>query len=711
MTMGGQAVRTAAATMLALALFFTSGCGAQTTSPTGADAESTEQAAANPGELVGTPSEEGAETQDDQPSADEEYEKALSARGLVTGFIGEQFYDGTIKDANDALAAAQSVITRVGGDKTTKLESQDIMESDTGNTYYVLRQQAGDVAVHGASVKVIVDKDGKAVGLVSAILPNVQLDDLESWEVTKEQAEQAVLDECKADGVSDAKVISDATEQTLISISDNTDRQRYAWVVYTDNYLEGYDAAYLAHYVSADGDYLYALPVSEPNDQDALAGDKVTFEFDKMEQGEWSGTVTKRDGSTMKVTVPTLTNPATGEVLLGDAKRKILCVDYADFTYNETISPRVMQDNKFADNEVIVYDTFIRVWDHYNEAGWTGPDGIGTPTIIKMDYVDQSGQPVHNACYDGRNWGFQTFAFNRDESDGECLDVVGHEFTHCVTATTMTTNLYMNDPGAINEGFSDVMGNLIEMISVKDDKGAWLFGENLGQPLRSLKNPHEYNQPEFVWDAFYGPAAAEPTEANDRGGVHTNSSLLNFLSYKLDQAGMSPSDQFTFWFDVAAAMTPSTDYPQLAELLPWCMERTGFSKYVDAIKSAIKEGRLAETTMPDKLPENIGTARAKLPEKPLADVNEMVFEFPLTSNLDASAASSWVGANADELTVNLPAGDYYALLQLTDKTPPQVFALTEEGWVAVTEGMPENIKTVTVAAGETAELSSQGLEE
>lgn len=65
----------------------------------------------------------------------------------------------------------------------------------------------------------------------------------------------------------------------------------------------------------------------------------------------------------------------------------------------------------------------------------------------------------------------------------------------------MTTNLYLNEYGAINESMSDIMGNIIEM-TIDDN-----------------------------------PNIAKGTDNNDNGGVHTNSSLLNVVSYKLGEAG------------------------------------------------------------------------------------------------------------------------------------------------------------------------------
>ena len=687
-----------ATTLLGVTLLFATGCGAPA-APSALPDEGQEPVA-----------EEESISEDE--ARDAEYRRALSAEGLVTSFIGEQFYDKAVEDEEDALAAVESVVSDIGGDDTTTLELQEIRPTETGTTYYTFRQQAGDVVVHGASVKLITDADHKVAGLVSAILPDVQLATLDSWEVTQEQAEQVVADECASGGHDHVKIMSDSTQQTLIALEDDdASLRRYAWVVYTNNFMPGIDAGYLAHYVSADGDYLYAIAVNEPSNADSLSGETAVFEFDKMEEDTWSGAVTKSDGTTVDVTVPILRDPETGDEYLADGKRKILCADYAAFAYDENLVPRKAEDGGFADNELLIYDSFIKVWDFYDGIGWTGPDGEGTPTLLKMDMVDANGEVIQNACYDGRSYGFQNFAFNRNDPDGECLDIIGHEFTHCVTSTTMTSNLYKNDAGAINEGMSDILGNIIEMALAYDPEGVWLIGENDGKPMRSMSDPHLYRQPEFVWDTYYGPAAAEATSANDCGGVHINSSLLNLVSYRLDQAGMEPADQFYFWMNVALAMTPSTDYPQMAELMPWCMEQAGYGQYVDAVKAAIEEMRLAAVEAPETPPEGSGFVEAEVIADDDVKSNLRVILMPADAVGDEDGVIAWVGVSRDMLVATIPEGDYNAYAQCFDgESVTLSLVLSEEGWVSTDGESSANPLTFSVVAGKTVELPSMEFE-
>ena len=696
--------KTVAATMLmVVTLLLMASCGSQ---PAASAQASSASAVSSPSASAPVQSTVA------EVDADAEYDKALAGNGLVTGFIGERFYDGAIETEEQALAAAESAMPRVGGDSTTKLELIEIRPTETGATCYAFRQQAGEVVVHGAVVKLVVDKDKHAAGLISAILPNVQLDSFESWEVTQQEAEQAVLDQIAADGNGGAWIVQDATEQTLIPLSDNSVERRYAWAVYTNNYLAEYDAAYLAHYVSAAGEYLYALPVAEPGNADARAGDAAAFAFDKLQPGTWTGTVTKHDGTTIELTVPTSTDPDSGDVLLADGTRKIVCMDYAAFAFDHAIAPRVAEAGRFADNELLVYDTFIKVWDFYDGIGWTGPDGDGTPTALLMDLVTESGEVERNAFYGGRKWGFQTFAFNRDDPDGECYDIVGHEFTHCMTSTLMTSKLYCNDSAAIDEGLSDVMGNLIEMIAAYNPDGAWLLGENGAAPIRSQKDPHSFHQPEFVWDVYYGPVVSEPTSANDFGGAHINSSLLSSVSYKLDQAGVSPEDQVYFWMNVELAMTSSTDFPQMAELLPWCMSQAGYPQYVDAVRQAVDTGRFTVTEVPANPPVNCGYVKLALPETmPVSAENIRFCIAPANTADDNDYVKTWIGAGKRSMIATLPAGDYVIRAQYLDgDNLIATMMLTEAGWTTAIEGTAQMDAFFTIQAGETIELPSNGLE-
>jgi len=113
------------------------------------------------------------------------------------------------------------------------------------------------------------------------------------------------------------------------------------------------------------------------------------------------------------------------------------------------------------------------------------------------------------------------------------LDVVGHELTHGVTQ--FTSNLiYQDESGALNESFSDMMGNTIEFYAAARglDPAAspdWLIGEDVilvpdvAPGFRNMGDPQEDADPDHYSEFIVTDA--------DNGGVHSNSGIPNHAYY------------------------------------------------------------------------------------------------------------------------------------------------------------------------------------
>ena len=196
------------------------------------------------------------------------------------------------------------------------------------------------------------------------------------------------------------------------------------------------------------------------------------------------------------------------------------------------------------------------------------------------------------------------------------LDVLAHEFTHCVTGSVMTFNAYLNDYGAINEAMSDIQGNICQMMAGDTEDTEWNLAEGSQMGIiRSMSDPHSFNQPEYSWDLYYVPNVKEPTSINDLGGVHTNSSLLNSIAYRLcNDGGMTLDEARGFWFATDCTMVPGTDYAQLSELLGWVLKNQGLEKYEGALKEALDATKLGNTEMPSTLKEGQAMVTMKLPD-------------------------------------------------------------------------------------------------
>jgi bacillolysin len=124
------------------------------------------------------------------------------------------------------------------------------------------------------------------------------------------------------------------------------------------------------------------------------------------------------------------------------------------------------------------------------------------------------------------------------------LDVVAHELTHGVTNFSSRLE-YVNESGALNEAFSDIIGTSVEFYFQPPGTGPlhadYLIGEDIAVDVisgrlngfRSMENPALFGQP----DHYSKRAILPPDDANDNGGVHTNSGIPNHAFYLAIEGG------------------------------------------------------------------------------------------------------------------------------------------------------------------------------
>ena len=607
-----------------------------------------------------------------------------SGDGTVETFIGEPFYEGVIGNEEDALKAIESVYDRIGADESTQLKFAQKSSSETGD-YYIFNQVIGDVPVLGTMVKLIADENGKVKGLVSSIAPEIPGAPQNGWKTSSDDAEKIVGYYFKEKA---PETVEGASQQYFLPMPNGEQSGYYVWAVYTENTNPKNDTAYMVHYVTEGGEYLYSEPSFGTGGLGLIGGLLPSFDFSSMQEDTWTGTVTHFNGTEEEITYSNL-------------------------------SVRTSAEEDFDSQEVLTYYNFIRIWDFYDSIGWHGPDGLGTPSLLLMDLVDATGEPIPNAYYAGeKDGGYQVFAFNQDMF-GDCVDVTAHEFTHCVTMSTMMGSLYENEYGAINESLSDIQGNIIEISVDGVTDGAWLMGENCGAVTRSMSEPNLYEQPGYVWDRYYVPMAGIVTDLNDYGGVHRNSSLLNIISYRLEEAGMPLQDQFLYWLSVTRALLPRTDFAQLAQLLPWCMEEAGYSQYVDAVTLAVKEADYVHTGLPEKVPEGCGmvTFEYQAPEG-----YEYYNAVLAMQEVDTGKyTDTWPERATNQVVCIVPEGRYLAALALQElesyyageETETTLLIATDDGW-KVLEGQISREEAeayaIEIKDGDVVELETDSLE-
>ncbi len=209
-----------------------------------------------------------------------------------------------------------------------------------------------------------------------------------------------------------------------------------------------------------------------------------------------------------------------------------------------------------------------------NEFGWKGLDNQGLELVT---VVHASRKYYTNAYWNGD----KVFVGNGDCDQYDpltVLDVIGHEFTHAVIDHSCDL-VYQDEPGALNESLSDILGKSLEY-KYDQDNFTWLIGnkfrtEDPDGGFRNMKNPNEENDPKFYQGVDWH------FSASDRGGVHTNSGVLNYWFYLLVE-GESGINEVGYEYDVKAIgiddalqivfgcmtgyFTENTDYPEAMRL-------------------------------------------------------------------------------------------------------------------------------------------------
>jgi thermolysin len=202
-------------------------------------------------------------------------------------------------------------------------------------------------------------------------------------------------------------------------------------------------------------------------------------------------------------------------------------------------------DNVWTDGAVVdghVYQGWM--YDYYfKQFGRHGMDDHDSPISVIVHPVGRAdlgsidpqmtGLFVNNSIYlgnrqimlgDGDGVEFDYFA--------GALDVVAHEWSHGVTDYSSALD-YVDESGALNEAFSDIMGASAEFFFQPAGSGQrqadWSIGEDITKVapgfIRSMNNPIAGGQPDH-----YSLLRYVGTDV-DNGGVHYNATIVDHAYY------------------------------------------------------------------------------------------------------------------------------------------------------------------------------------
>ena len=520
-------------------------------------------------------------------------------QGYLSTLVGK-YYDKKVTNMEEGVESIQGMASLLGLGRGCDFFAVYSETNNTGYTFYTYQQRYGGNTLRYATLRIVVDPQGYTAGLSCSFVPNVGTASKEP-SITKEQAEDLVRTRFARFNLT---VYTEQTVQLAVPFDLNVVN---CWVVYTNNPDAdvSFDMPYIEHYVSIDGSYLQLIPANTFAKKNEEVMDNTGY-FKNMKVETYSTTFKLEDGSFRDISVPISYNSRDKKYYLMDPSRLIAVAAYYDFNYRNSVTFVTSNTiDGFSQNNLLAYANYIIMYDFYADHGIKSVDAFSTPILVTVGWCDENRNPVNNACFYGVNNGWACFGVSDINHSSDCVDVVGHEYTHGVTNTSMQGCLYRNESGAINEAYSDIMGNLAEMSLNYTADRTWKCGERSGKISRDMGRPNDYRQPLFIGDEYYiSPVPAPNFDVNDYGGVHYNNSLVGHIAYLMDQAGMTYEQQISMWLTSIELLTPQSNYEDLHGALLFALKINGMlGSYGAALNQAF-----ADSGMNEKWTESYMTA-------------------------------------------------------------------------------------------------------
>lgn len=503
-------------------------------------------------------------------------------------FLGAGYTDQKIQSAEDAFDSLNNLISIAGIDGCEFIIYRTDVSPVSGYTYYTFTQIASStvddlpISYSNAQIRVIADAEGNSVGFSADILDMSEIPTIDySNFVDQTEAEELV----KSELTGHSKIISDLSELTYWDDESTTfeagkGKIAPAWLIYTNASREG--KPYTMYVVSAsrnEDDQAFIMDRIATSQLNAI-DDSYTSEifFEGMQD---AGTVTYEvdmqwaydinngyQGEEVKnVTVPIMYSEETGLYYLASYEDRIVVSNYYDFTMNNEVNALVSEDpsnlyswqfaamegpygeSYFCDPAYLVsaYSTMLNTYYIYSERyGYNSVDTSGLPILLLTYMCDEYPEDVldmtENACNMGQWHDWAVFATSPTYIG--CVEVgcMAHEFAHGINSQ-LTNSQYLNEMGAVMEGYADSIGdNLSYLYGFKSEEYADYVGGESSDPIRSFANPYEFGSAKYIGGMYFlSPVAEGFPSSFDQGGVHSNSSVVNYLCYNLSHSD-NPSD-------------------------------------------------------------------------------------------------------------------------------------------------------------------------
>lgn len=305
---------------------------------------------------------------------------------------------------------------------------------------------------------------------------------------------------------------------------------------------------------------------------------------------------------------------SSGKDLLGNTRTfntKFSWLSMLFFEMRDTIRNISTYDNSWRPLPAVIYSSEFNWWtdkasvsahanvetayDFFKNLGRYSWDNEGSSTDIYVHGFTDNASSSTNSSRTVLRFGDAGSRYKLNAA--AALDVAGHEYTHSVVASmTALDSNYNNAPGAINEGYADLFGYLIEN---KNDP-EWLHGEDIynRRAGRNMSNPEEFEQPISVGGRYYQEPTNNPNSTNDNGGVHKNNSIISHAAYLMWNQGISDKTRLAkLWYgSLRKGYDATAEYINVRRnVLKAAREQHFSANEIQIIKNAFDEVNIIET--------------------------------------------------------------------------------------------------------------------
>jgi Zn-dependent metalloprotease len=221
-----------------------------------------------------------------------------------------------------------------------------------------------------------------------------------------------------------------------------------------------------------------------------------------------------------------------GAIFVLDLQNKDLPQQGGTFSASYVVSPYA--NSGWLKDGVSLSYNLSQTYDYFEEVhNRNSIDGMGGNIIGLV----RTGQNFNNAFWTSE---YNAVFFGDAKPYAAALDIVAHEITHGITSFSCNL-VYRDQPGALNEAFSDIFGEMVEARTggTTDWMNGTVFNDNTG---RSLKDPSSveiipgrgFYYPSKMGAFYYrGSPLLQLLRDEDYGGVHINMTIITHAFYLL----------------------------------------------------------------------------------------------------------------------------------------------------------------------------------